>query len=96
MPELSVGLSKDELREKIRQERRIELAFEGHRFWDVRRWKIGIIVDNKPVHYVSISSSNVYTYPERERRVFQEKHSLFPIPQEEIDKNPKLTQNPGW
>ncbi|WP_454881347.1 RagB/SusD family nutrient uptake outer membrane protein [Sphingobacterium detergens] len=96
MPDILSGLSKDVLRNKIRQERRIELAFEDHRFWDVRRWKIGTVVDNRPVHYVSISNDNKYSYPIREPRVFEDKHYLFPIPQSEIDKNPKLTQNPGW
>src|SRR5690606_5610040 len=40
MPDIPVGLSKDEMREKIRHERRIELAFESHRFWDIKRWQI--------------------------------------------------------
>jgi len=96
MPELTAGLSQEQLREKIRHERRIELAFEDHRFWDVRRWKIGTMVDNKPIHYVMVNSDGSYSYPEREPRVFQEKHYLFPIPQSEIDKNPQLVQNPGW
>jgi hypothetical protein len=40
MPDLEAGLSKDQMRAKIRNERRIELAFEEHRFFDIRRWKI--------------------------------------------------------
>jgi hypothetical protein len=96
MPDVQPGLTKEQMRDRIRRERQVEMAFEDHRFWDVRRWKIAEITDNRPIHYVSISSSNVYTYPIRETRTFLLKHYLFPIPQSEIDKNPKLTQNPGW
>ncbi|MNQ95874.1 SusD family protein [compost metagenome] len=96
MPDLPPGLTKVQMRERIRKERQVELAFEDHRFWDVRRWKIAETTDNRPIHYVSISASNVYSYPIRETRTFLSKHYLFPIPQSEIDKNPKLTQNPGW
>lgn len=95
--ELPSGLSKDEMREKIRHERRIELCFENHRFWDVRRWKIAENVDNKTVHRVAVDADGNITYPVFQNRVFNpEKHYLFPIPQSEIDKNRALEQNPGW
>ncbi|MCZ4223262.1 RagB/SusD family nutrient uptake outer membrane protein [Pedobacter rhodius] len=96
MPILPAGLTKDQMREKIMHERQVELAFEDHRFWDVRRWKIADITDNRPIHYVAVSAANIYTYPIRETRSFVQKNYLFPIPQSEIDKNPKLKQNPGW
>jgi len=102
MPGISGG-DKASLREKIRHERRIELALEDHRFWDVRRWKIAEQVDNKEVHGVVVSGTGnvTYTYPVVEKRVFDAKKNYWlPVPQSEIDKvssqNPQFTQNPGW
>ncbi|MGN8037844.1 RagB/SusD family nutrient uptake outer membrane protein [Chitinophaga sp. 22321] len=102
MPAISGG-DKASLRAKIRHERRIELALEDHRFWDVRRWKIAEQVDNKEVHGVTVSGTGnvTYTYPVVEKRVFDPKKNYWlPIPQSEIDKvssqNPAFTQNPGW
>ncbi|MBS0032138.1 RagB/SusD family nutrient uptake outer membrane protein, partial [Chitinophaga hostae] len=100
MPAISGG-DKASLRAKIRHERRIELALEDHRFWDVRRWKIAEQVDNKEVHGVTVSGTGnvTYTYPVVEKRVFDPKKNYWlPIPQSEIDKvssqNPAFTQNP--
>ena len=96
-PDLPSGLSQEQMRERIRQERRIELCFENHRFWDVRRWMIAEEVDNGPVHRVTVDNDGNITYPVFQNRVFnKEKHYLFPIPQTEIDKNKALKQNPGW
>ena len=81
----------------IYRQRRVELAFENHRFWDVRRWKIAEIVDNKKVHKITVNADGTYSYPVFQNRVFDKaKHYLFPIPQSEIDKNRNLVQNPGW
>lgn len=97
LPALPDNLSKNEMREKIRHERRIELALENHRFWDVRRWKIAEIVDNKEVRGIHVDKDGKISYPVWHVRVFDKnKHYLFPIPQSEIDKSRKLTQNPGW
>ncbi len=76
------GLSREQMREKIRHERRIELAFEGHRWFDMVRWDEGRYALNF-LH--SIGKSNAW-----------EKHLLFPIPQKERDANPNLTQNLGY
>lgn len=96
-PELPTGLTQDQMREKIRQERRIELCFENHRFWDVRRWMIAEETDNGPVHRVAVDVDGNITYPVFQNRVFNpDRHYLFPIPQTEIDKNNSLEQNPGW
>ena len=96
-PELPSGLSQEQMRDRIRQERRIELCFENHRFWDVRRWMIAEEVDNGPVHRVTVDDQGNITYPVFQNRVFnKERHYLFPIPQTEIDKNRALEQNPGW
>ncbi|RFS24782.1 RagB/SusD family nutrient uptake outer membrane protein [Chitinophaga silvatica] len=102
MPDYSGG-DQIAVRAKIRHERRIELALEDHRFWDVRRWKIAEQVDNKEVHGVAVSGSGnvTYTYPVIGKRVFDvRKNYWLPIPQSEIDKvggqNPDFKQNPGW
>ena len=95
--EIPAGLTQDEMRERIRHERRIELCFENHRFWDVRRWMIAEQVDNKTVHRVTVAADGTISYPVFQHRVFDaSKHYLFPIPQKEIDKNRLLEQNPGW
>lgn len=97
MPALPEGLSQTQLRERIRHERKIELAFESHRFWDVRRWKIAEQVDNGPVRGIAVRSDGTFSYPVFETRLFDKtKHYLFPVPQSEIDKNDRLSQNPGW
>lgn len=107
MPDIPAGLTKEQMREVIRHERRIELAFEGLRFWDVRRWKIAEVVDNRPIYGVNytISSTNAtdttFTYFEAQKRVFDKtKHYFLPIPQSEIDKlngkNPDFKQTEGW
>lgn len=104
MPDIAGG-DQAGLRATIRHERRIELALEDHRFWDVRRWKIAEVVDNKEVHGVAVSGNGAgnvtYTYPVIGKRVFDPaKNYWLPIPQSEIDKvsghNPDFKQNPGW
>lgn len=97
LPNLPANLTKDEMRIRIRNERKVELAMENHRFFDVRRWKIAEDVDSGPVHKVHLENG-VFSYPIwRQPRVFDSsKHYLFPIPQTEIDKNKNLEQNPGW
>ena len=106
MPGLPAGLSKSEMRDKIRQERRIELYLEEHRFFDLRRWEIAEKVLNEPIHGIRIgpngelsgSDGNGGTYGifEVEPRIFLPHHYLAPIPQSEIDKlGDALPQNPG-
>lgn len=88
------------LRDRIYHERMIELCFEGHRFFDVRRWKIAAITDNKPLKRVSIEKKAdgtfTYTYPTLQNRRFNLNNYLFPIPKEEMNKNNLLVQNPGY
>ena len=101
MPEIPQGLTQDEMRIKIRHERHIELCFEESRFHDVRRWGIAAEVCTGPVWGQKITQKQDGTLVyERQKidqdRVFDSKYALFPIPQSEINKNPKLTQNPGY
>lgn len=82
----------------IVHERRIELGFEGHRWWDVRRWKMGNVLGN-PVRSISITlngSNFVYTPTKLEDRVFDaSKMYWYPIPESEITKT-GWEQNAGW
>ena len=105
LPGLASGLSKEQMRECIRHERRIELAFEVHRFFDVRRWLIGEETQGTPIHSMNIyAGTNLqdpafYQRIKVEDRVFQSpKHYFFPLDQEEIDKHTgrELVQNLGW
>jgi hypothetical protein len=84
---------------ELRDERWRELAFEDHRFWDVRRWKIGAETqrDIKRLRIKQSGNSFVYTVEtDANARVWDDKMYLYPIPQDERDKNENLTQNPGW
>jgi hypothetical protein len=86
MPPLPAGLTKDQMRERIRNERRVEFPFEGMRYRDIRRWRTAEVYINTLVEPDS-----------RVQRVFDpSKHYLFPFPQSEIDINPNLVQNPGY
>lgn len=99
MPVLPVGLSKDQMRLRIQNERRVELCFEEHRFFDVRRWKKGEDFFNKPVSGMRITKiGTAFTYEvfQVENRIFTEKNYRFPFPQSELNRTTKLQQNPGW
>jgi len=99
--QLPVDLTKEQMREIIQNERRKELAFEEHRFWDIRRWKIAGNVYNKPLHGMLIQkgTSGVLSYQEVPvlTTVFTEpKMYFYPIPYDEVVKNSNMKQNPGW
>ena len=99
MPALPAGLSKDAMRDRIQKERQVELCFEDHRFFDVRRWKKGLTLFNKPVTGMKITKSGTtfsYNRFTVETRVFNDKMYRFPFPQSELNKVNKLVQNPGW
>ncbi len=99
MPDFPAGLSQDAFRTKYQNERMVELAFEGHRFWDVRRWKIGAQTQGSNVKAMDITLSNgivTYNPVSLGRPAWEEKMNLFPIPQSERLKNGNLTQNSGW
>ncbi len=102
MPDIASGGGSD-LIQKIQQERRIELCFEGHRFFDLRRWGIadqgaagnalGIIITP------TINPQNTtfsYQVDTIQTRVWLPSFYFYPIPRSEIQANPNLTQNPGY
>jgi len=78
----------------------VELAFEEHRFWDVRRWQEEMTYFNKPIHGMEITKNadGTYTYNvvEVESRVYNSRMDWYPIPYNELLKNSNLKQNPGW
>ena len=83
--------------ERLRRERMVELAFEGHRFWDVRRWKLG------KEHFSSIEVMNIVNQNGKlsyqrntKKRYWDDKMYFFPIPESELNLNKNLTQNIGW
>ena len=99
--QLPAGLTKEEMREVIRNERRVELAFEEHRFWDIRRWKIAEQVMNGPLHgmRIDLSSGGDRTYtliPVLTAKFRSPAMYLAPVRYEEVAKNPNMKQNPGW
>jgi len=101
-PPLAAGITNNLLKEKIKQERRVELAFEDVRYWDLRRWKDAELYLNSEIYGVIITKSEdtfIFT-PNAlvEKRVFDaSKMYLHPIPQSEIDKaGGVLMQNPNW
>lgn len=89
--------SKEKMRELIRNERRIELCFEGFRFWDLRRWKADI---TSPATGMKITAGTgttyVYTPIEVESRSFKDYMLYGPIPYSETLKFSELKQNKGW
>jgi starch-binding outer membrane protein, SusD/RagB family len=84
--------SKETMREMIRNERRLELCFEGFRFWDLRRWKENL---NVPAKGVSIQNGKYNVIPVEER-VFQNHMIYGPVPYNEVLKFSALQQNKGW
>lgn len=97
-----------DLREEIRRERRVELALEGQRYFDIKRWKKGELLAQ------NVKGTNVNWLPNPETagnlrtdeegfiiahsgRTFDpSRHYLWPVPLPQLDRNPDLTQNPGW
>ena len=103
MPALPNGLSKDEFRERVRKERGVEFAFEGHRWWDIRRWLIAEDVNQGDFYglkiYKNVPATDPLTFRyERfvyEQRVWPKRFYLEYFPVSQINLG-YLVQNPGW
>ena len=80
---------------RYERERLVELAFENHRFWDVRRWKKADVYFKNVTVATITNGGNTLTRTSKARN-WDNKYYLFPIPQSEILINGKLTQNSGW
>ncbi len=89
----SVKTDKDAMRSLIRNERRLELCFEGFRFWDLRRWKANL---NETARGVSITNTTNYSPINVENRIYKDYMNYGPIPDSEILKYNNLIQNMGW
>ena len=93
-PNLPTGSSKEEMRKRIKNERRVELLLEEHRFYDLRRWKDGNVLA-EPIMGMNIYNNNItlkYEISKVEDRVFTGEHYYLPIPLSEQEKNPLLKE----
>jgi hypothetical protein len=84
------------MRELIRNERRLELCFENHRFWDLRRWKANLNEAAKGVKITTKGEGFAYEYFTVEDRKYQDYMIYGPIPYSELIKWGNLQQNDGW
>jgi hypothetical protein len=100
MPAITTDKTQAELRTIVRQERMVELAFEGQRFFDIRRWKIAETVMPGKVYGLTYKDAggNLQTIEVPGfTKIWDSKNYLWPIPQKEIELNPNLKpNNPGW
>ena len=99
MPELAEGLSNDEFWKKYENERMVELAFEDHRFYDVRRWKEGNKLATITEMKITKNEDGSFNYTRKVvNRGWNDKMYFFPISKSELLKhtNPEFKQNPGW
>ena len=89
--------SKEKMRELIRNERRLELCFENHRFYDLRRWQVDLNKLNETVKGAEISAPNAgFKTIDVEQRSYKQHQFFGPIPYSEILKYDALQQNSGW
>lgn len=95
---------KEQFMEYLRHERMVELAGEGFRYWDLRRWRLAVdVINGSNVHGVKITKNadNTFTYEQVDadagnKRIFYERYYHFAIPEDERSKNPLCTNNEGW
>ena len=90
--------SKEKMRELIRNERRLELCFENHRFWDLRRWKANLNEAAKGINITTDEATGAFVYKtfDAEERKYDDYMFYGPIPYSEILKYSNLKQNEGW
>ncbi len=97
-PGLPAPADQATMRAAIRQERQVELCFENVRYFDTRRWKIAEQTDGGPAIGLDIDAAlpGFYNKKAFETRVFNKRHYFFPIPEEDVNNDAELVQNPGW
>ncbi|PWG81225.1 RagB/SusD family nutrient uptake outer membrane protein [Pararcticibacter amylolyticus] len=96
---LQTGLNTSSMRAIIQNERRLELAFEGHRFFDVRRWKIAEMTENRQMHGTEptkTAAGTTFRTIAVRKHIFEKRMYLWPIPLSEVSKSTQLLQNPGY
>lgn len=95
-----IAADQNELRERIMNERAIEFAYEGQRWYDVIRWNKGVEYFNNPVYGIRTTKMTDGTFKLERRkvmeRVFKDYMHRYPIPKAELDKSKNLVNNPGW
>ncbi len=102
MPDIPNGLTKDQMRKEIHQERKVELNFEEHIFFDLRRWKEPVESQRNAVWLVPTlhrdeNNNRYFEYSLRDNpRAFEERWRLMPFHDNQLILNPNLVQNPGW
>lgn len=96
MPPIEESLSQDKLRQVVRHERMVELAYEGFRYFDVRRWGIAeYALEGMTFGMTYMEDGELLTIV-NEGYIRRFPNYLWPIPQKELDLNPNLNQNPGY
>ena len=96
---LKKNMTQAEMREVIQNERRIEMAFEEQRYWDIRRWRIAEEIFKNPLEGLEIRvKGNTTSFNEVDvlSTTFDVKRYLYPIPYNEVVKNDNMIQNPKW
>ncbi len=105
IPALAAGLTQAEMRRQIRLERFIELAYEGHRFYDVRRWKNANDPEGKQGGDFTgmecgdrrhLNDPAYYVRIRTSTRAWDDRFYLFPLQQSELNRNQKIVQPPGY
>lgn len=91
----ATNFTQEQLRERIRKERRVELCFEEHRFFDIRRWDIAKDVLNKPAFGIAIEDGQ-YVRIKIEDRIYNERMNFMPIPLSDVNNCPLIYQNEGY
>lgn len=94
------------LRDRIRNERKVELAFEDHRYWDVRRWRIAEqalsiqVLGDRPLRHIDAGNNVTFTYEtvnaEPAKMNFYSRQYYLPIGRDRVNNNTKLLENPGY
>jgi hypothetical protein len=95
---IPAGLTQEQMRDLIHNERRIEMAFEEQRYWDLRRWKEAKDAMTQPVQGMVIIKAMTLNYNIVNvlQPKFDDRQYFYPIPFDEVLKNSNMVQNPGW